>query len=154
MTETIKCADWLPHALPMRMLEDVVAHTDTTLRSKCTISAGNPFLQGNVFPVVTGVELLAQAAGVLFGLRKVGIHDSAGVLGQKGLDLATANGVVVQIKIFEVFRHFIPTGAELEISVEHIGGTDDVVMMEGVLDYGQQTILTVTLMIAMFQENT
>lgn len=153
MIKAVESADWLPHAKPMRMLEDIVSNTDTTLQGKCLISVENPFLQGDVFPVVSGVELLAQAAGVLFGLRKAGMHDSEAVLLSEVSGPTTSKGAVVQIKVFEVLKRFVPIGAQLGVSVEHIGGTDEVVMMKGVLDYRQQTILTATLMIAMFQEN-
>jgi predicted hotdog family 3-hydroxylacyl-ACP dehydratase len=59
----------LPHRPPMLMLTTMLEQDADSVHCSSVIAATNPLLSDGLFPVMGGVELLAQAAGTLFGAR-------------------------------------------------------------------------------------
>lgn len=134
--------DWLPHSGPMLMLSKLIHHDTQSIRCSSKIRADNPLLMEDKFPALGGVELFAQAAGLLFGLRKA---DTA-------LEADHRPGAVIQIKSFTLQAVDIGVGDELDISAEYIGGSADAVMMQGEVSFKNNSIFKGSLMIALFKD--
>ena len=138
--QTIHPGEWLPHSGPMLMLSELIYHDVQSIRCNSIIQADNPLLVQAKFPVLGAVELFAQAAGLLFGLRKA---DSA-------LESDKRPGAVIQIKSFALQAADISVGDVLDISAEYIGGSQDAVMMKGEVRFQKHKLFEGSLMIALF----
>ena len=104
------------------------------------IDAHNPLLHDGLFPVMGGVELLAQAAGTLLGGRAPGN--------------AARPGAIVQIKSFQLEPLDIPVGTELHIHARYQAGTAEAALFEGEVLSGERCFFTGTLMIAFLPGET
>lgn len=141
LKQMIEPADWLPHSEPMLMLSKVVFHDKNSIRCRCKIQANNPLLVEAKFPEMGGIELFAQAAGLLFGLRKA----------DTTLESDNRPGAVIQIKSFTLQVAGLGVGDELDIVANYIGGSQDAVMMKGEVRFQNKSIFTGSLMIALFK---
>jgi len=142
----------LPHAPPMRMLSEVLSYSDARIDGLSRIQADNPLLEGGRFPCLGGIELFAQLAGVLFGLRNAqpSVPGSPG----PGIDPRPQRGAVVQINSFSLGDARIPVGAELNIHADFVAGTERAAKMSGSVYYGEQRIFEGVLMIALLETQT
>lgn len=129
----------LPHRPPMLMLSTILEQDSDSVHCTSVIDAHNPLLSDGLFPVAGGVELLAQAAGILFGARAPGN--------------ATRPGAIVQVKSFQVTPLDIPVGAELHIHARYQAGTVEAALFEGEVMFGEHRFFTGTLMIALLPED-
>ena len=125
----------LPHRPPMLMLTRMLDQESDSVHCTSVIAATNPLLRDGLFPVTGGVELLAQAAGTLFGSTAPGN--------------ATRPGAIVQVKSFQVAPLAIPVGAELHIHARYQAGTAEAALFEGEASFNEQCFFTGTLMIAL-----
>jgi len=128
-------SSWLPHRPPMLMLTSILSQEEDNIHCNCIIRADNPLLRGDLFPVTSGVELLAQAGGILLGTR--------------ARDAASQAGAIVQIKSFQVETLRIPVGADIHIHAHYQAGSFDAALFDGEVIYNDQTFFTGTLMIAL-----
>jgi predicted hotdog family 3-hydroxylacyl-ACP dehydratase len=128
-------AHLLPHRPPMLMLTTMLAQETESVHCTSVIDAHNPLLHDGLFPVVGGVELLAQAAGTLLGVQTPGN--------------AARPGAIVQVKSFWVEQADIPVGAELHIHARYQAGTTEAALFEGEVTFNEQCFFTGTLMIAL-----
>lgn len=134
----------LPHSAKMLMLSEVTSSDEQSIRCRCTIKADNPLLVDGMLPMLAGIELFAQTAGVFFGLRH---NKTASQPTNRG-------GAVVQLKSFNVLEQSVPVGAELMIEARYLAGSADAIMMEGQIEFKGRQVFTGRLMIALFtQEN-
>jgi len=124
----------LPHRPPMLMLTRMLEQDSDSVHCSSVINTHNPLLSDGLFPVIGGVELLAQAAGTLLGARVPGN--------------AARPGAIVQVKSFRVEALDIPVGAELHIHARYQAGTAEAALFEGEVMFGEQRFFTGTLMIA------
>jgi predicted hotdog family 3-hydroxylacyl-ACP dehydratase len=129
----------LPHRPPMLMLTTMLAQDRDSVHCSSVIDARNPLLTDGLFPVIGGVELLAQAAGTLLGTRVPGN--------------ATRPGAIVQVKSFQTEPLDIPVGSELHIRARYQAGTAEAALFEGEVIFGKQRFFTGTLMIALLPED-
>lgn len=125
----------LPHRPPMLMLTTILTQDTESVHCSSVIDAHNPLLHDGLFPATGGVELLAQAAGTLLGVRAPGN--------------AARPGAIVQVKSFQVEELDIPVGAELHIYARYQAGTAEAALFEGEVKLGEQRFFTGTLMIAL-----
>jgi predicted hotdog family 3-hydroxylacyl-ACP dehydratase len=125
----------LPHRPPMLMLTAILMQDTGSVHCTSVIDAHNPLLQNGLFPATGGVELLAQAAGILFGACAHGN--------------AARPGAIVQVKSFRVEQARIPVGAELHIHARYQAGTADAALFEGEVNFGEQCVFTGTLMVVL-----
>lgn len=130
--------DRLPHRPPMLMLTEVVQQQADSIHCRGLIAADNPMLDNGQFPATAGVELLAQAAGLLLGERNAGD--------------AGRPGAIVQIKTFQAEPLSIPVGSEPDIHARYQAGNADAALFEGEVMLGDQTLFSATLMIALLPE--
>jgi predicted hotdog family 3-hydroxylacyl-ACP dehydratase len=119
----------------MLMLTAILAQDKDGVHCTSVIDAHNPLLCNGLFPATGGVELLAQAAGTLLGVRAP--------------DNAARPGAIVQVKSFRVEQIDIPVGAELHIHAHYQAGTAEAALFEGEVTYDEQCFFTGTLMIAL-----
>lgn len=129
----------LPHRPPMLMLTTMLAQDRDSVHCTSVIDARNPLLTDGLFPVIGGVELLAQAAGTLLGTRVPGNE--------------TRPGAIVQVKSFQTEPLDIPVGSELHIHARYQAGTAEAALFEGEVLFGKQRFFTGTLMIALLPED-
>jgi predicted hotdog family 3-hydroxylacyl-ACP dehydratase len=129
----------LPHRPPMLMLTTMLEQDADSVHCTSVINRHNPLLCNGLFPVIGGVELLAQAAGTLLGARAPGN--------------ATRPGAIVQVKSFQVEPLDIPVGTELHIHARYQAGTAEAALFEGEVMFGEQRFFTGTLMIALLPED-
>jgi len=130
----------LPHRPPMLMLSHMLQQEAEHVHCNSIINEHNPLLNKGLFPVMGGVELLAQAAGTLLGLRSP--------------SLAARAGAIVQIKSFQVEQADIPIGSELHIHARFQSGTEEAAFFEGEVLFFKQRFFTARLMIALLAEET
>jgi predicted hotdog family 3-hydroxylacyl-ACP dehydratase len=123
----------------MLMLTAIRAQDKDDVHCTSVIDAFNPLLREGLFPATGGVELLAQAAGTLFGIRAP--------------DNTARPGAIVQVKSFRVEQVDIPVGAELHIHAHYQAGTAEAALFEGEVKFGEQCFFTGTLMIALLPED-
>ena len=131
--------DLLPNRPPMLMLTTMLEQDTDSVHCSSVINTHNPLLCDGLFPVIGGVELLAQAAGTLLGARAPGN--------------ATRPGAIVQVKSFRIEPLDIPVGAELHIHARYQAGTAEAALFEGEVMFGKQRFFTGTLMIAFLPED-
>jgi len=138
--ENINFEQLLPHRPPMLMLTAILEQESDSVHCSSVIDAQNPLLSDGLFPVTGGLELLAQAAGTLLGVRAA--------------DNAARPGAIVQVKSFQAEPLDIPVGAELHIHARYQAGTAEAALFEGEVMFGEQRFFTGTLMIALLPEDT
>ena len=140
----------LPHSPPMRMVTEIKNISETSIEVAGKIQADNPFLHDGYFPCAAGIEFLAQAAGILMGIK---CKDSILKSDQHILDqyLSAKPGAIVSLKSFELFDMKIPEGAELFSSANYLGGMDRAAIIEGDVFYQKEPICKGSLMIVLFQ---
>ncbi len=122
----------------MRMLSSIVSQNDREIHCTCEIMANNPLLENQCFPVTGGVELLAQASGVLLGL--------------KNAEAEVRPGAVVQIKKFSLWDAQIPVGSILHIYSNFQAGSLEAAMFTGKVFFDEQLFFSGSLMIATFKD--
>lgn len=115
----------LPHSKPMLMLSNILQQDERTIHCTSIIETQNPLLVDSCFPAMGGLELLAQASGVLLAFDKSG--------------LPPRPGVIARIKALQLFETPIPVDAEVHIHASFIAGNLDAALVEGhVVHNGQQ----------------
>ena len=139
----------IPHTPPMLMLSDIEELNQKSLRTSVRIGVDNPFVEKGRFLCAGAIELFAQAAGVLLGQSLSG--SSANQDSQQPASLA---GAVVQLKQFELGEIHIPPGSDLQVSAHFLAGTAQAGMMEGEVNFDNQTVFKGTLMIALFKDQS
>lgn len=145
----LKVRDWLPHTPPMLMLSEISGYTDETMDGLSRIRTDNPLLEGERFPCLGGIELFAQLAGVLFGIRNAQ-HRPSSFSGSTVIN-NPPRGAVVQVKSFELGDVDIQIGAELKIHANFLGGSEQAAKISGTVYFGEQRVFEGTLMIALFE---
>ena len=138
--ENINFEQLLPHRPPMLMLTAILEQESDSVHCSSVIEAQNPLLSDGLFPVTGGLELLAQAAGTLLGVRAA--------------DNAARPGAIVQVKSFQAEPLDIPVGAELHIHARYQAGIAEAALFEGEVMFGEHRFFTGTLMIALLPEDT
>lgn len=124
----------LPHGRPMLMLSDVLQQDEHTIHCTSIIEVNNPLLIDGHFPVLGGLELLAQASGVMLGLLKSG---------QK-----PGPGVIARIRALQITETTIPVGSKLHIHARFTAGNRNAALVEGRIQFNQQTFCHGSLMLA------
>ncbi len=130
----------LPHQPPMLMLTRLMTQDTDNIHCSSVIDEHNPLLRDGLFPCTGGLELLAQAAGLLFAA-----HSSGN---------AVRPGAIVQVKSFRIKPAVIPVGAELHIHAHYRAGNADAALFEGEVTFNEQHIFTGSLMIALLPEES
>lgn len=130
----------LPHRPPMLMLTSISSQDADQVHCSSVIQADNPLLRDGLFPVMGGIELLAQAGGTLLGARSE--------------DAATRPGAIVQIKTFRLEPRRIPVNAEIHITARYQAGSSEAALIEGEVACDGQRFFSGTLMIAMLPGET
>lgn len=131
--------DVLPHEPPMLMLTSVEHCDETRVHCRSLIQEDNPCLSDGIFPAYGGLELLAQASGVLLGK----------ISRQNNPEL----GAIVQVKHFELNDISIPPGSLVDIHASFLGGSDEAAQFEGRVYFDSHQFFEGRLMIALLEEN-
>ena len=124
----------LPHQPPMRMLGHLLALDADRIHCNAIIAADNPLLRDGRFPAIGGLELLAQAAGALFGSRSA--------------EKAAQPGAIVRVKRFSLQPISVAVGTELHIHASFRGASADAALFDGQVLLAEQCLFSGSLMIA------
>ncbi|MEE9492707.1 MAG: hypothetical protein V3W04_04945 [Gammaproteobacteria bacterium] len=124
----------LPHRAPMLMLSKILLQDKRSIHCSSIIETQNPLLVDGYFPPLGGLELLAQASGVMLGESKT--------------NQETSVGVIARIKSLQILEMAIPVGAELHIHAKLMAGNLDAAMIEGHVLFNERTFCSGTMMLA------
>jgi predicted hotdog family 3-hydroxylacyl-ACP dehydratase len=139
LSTTLLFEKMLPHRVPMLMLSSILQQDKRSIHCSSIIDTQNPLLVDSHFPPIGGLELIAQASGVMLGENKTG---------QK-----TSVGVIARIKSLQIYEIAIPAGAELHIHARLMAGNLDAAMVEGHVMFNEFTFCSGTIMLATLPDN-
>jgi predicted hotdog family 3-hydroxylacyl-ACP dehydratase len=122
------------------MLTSRITQAKNSIHCTSTIDSNNPLLSNGLFPVLGGIELLAQASGVLFG--------------NQSPDNAARPGAIIQVKSFQTKNADIPIGSVLNIHARYTAGSVDAALCEGEVYVNEQRFFQGILIIAVLPEKT
>ena len=126
----------LPHRPPMLLVQEVVELGEAGLVCDGRIPADNPFVEDGKAPAVFGLELAAQAAGVLEALRRI----------REGASGPPRAGYLVSLKRARFATPFLDADRALRVNVRTIGAIGQLAMVEAVVrDEGGAELVTGTL---------
>lgn len=110
-------------------------------RIECTahIQPDNPLLLDGLFPAIGGLELLAQASGILLATRE-------------GHDGAAKPGAIALIKTFQACEEAVPIGTCVNIEANFHGVNATAAIFRGKVTMQQKTLFSGTLMITLLAE--
>jgi predicted hotdog family 3-hydroxylacyl-ACP dehydratase len=119
----------LPHAAPMVLIDGIDARPDAQhIRCSLTVRSDMPFVRGGEVAAVVALEYLAQAAGLMMGLKAL---DNMGFVPEGGGRLISARSLELETATFEV-------GERLELALEWSGSVGNLEAFSGqVLRAGQ-----------------
>lgn len=129
----------LPHRPPMLMITQVIACDQEQIHCTARIQRENPLLVHGLFPALGGIELVAQAAGLLLATREA-------------TDGEAGPGAIAQIKTFQASEQAVPVGSLLDIQADFSGGNAAVAMFQGQVAMQQDILFIGTLMITLLPE--
>ena len=154
MIDSAKLIRYLPHSQPMLLLSEVLSIDEQMLQATSLIEPENPFLENRLFPCAAAIEVVAQAAGVLFTYtqKQTRLKSDASKQQNNDNNQHSQSGAVVQLKTFELGDAEIHVGSELKISVNFIGGSDKAILVSGDVCMNEHMIFKGTLMIALFKD--
>ncbi len=135
MTDCDAPGRYLPHKPPMRMVSRIVSRAERSIHCTGIIDARNPLVTDGRFPAIGGLELVAQAAGVLLGLASAGAP--------------ARPGVIVQVKRFSIEPAEVPVGAELHIHARLQAGGADAALVEGEVFLDDRPFFSALVMLAL-----
>lgn len=111
--------DLVPHAPPMRAVEQLVDWAPGRARCTMIVRPHNLFVQAGVVPAVATLEFLAQAVAACLG------HEAFTAGGTVRV------GMIVGVRHMELFAPCVNVGDELVLDVERIRGTDEISTFSG-----------------------
>jgi predicted hotdog family 3-hydroxylacyl-ACP dehydratase len=129
----------LPHRPPMLMVNEIIECNQERIECTALIQPDNPLLVEGLFPTIGGIELLAQASGILLATRE-------------GHDKAARPGAIGQIKTFQAYEASVAVGSCLNIEATFYAGNAAAAIFTGKVTMQQKTIFSGTLMIALLAE--
>jgi len=106
----------LPHAPPMLMISELLGYQDDQIECRCEIGCDNPLLVDGKFPPHGGLEMVAQASGLLLGLRRQGKKPA---------------GAIVRVRSFTVAKIDTPQGAHVDVTSSYLHGNSDAAIFNG-----------------------
>ena len=139
MNRVLDLHQLLPHRPPMLMITQVIACDQAQIHCTARIQRDNPLLVDGLFPALGGIELVAQAAGILFATREA-------------TDGEARPGAIAQIKVFRASKQAVPVGSLVDIQANFSGGNAEVAMFRGEVTMQQEILFTGTLMITRLPE--
>lgn len=124
----------LPHRTPMLMLSSVVQQDEHSIHCTSIVKTQNPLLIDNHFPALAGLELLAQASGVMLSSGEAGHQPRP--------------GVIARIRSLQLHETVIPVGAELHIHASFSAGNLQAALVKGHVLFNEQTFCRGSMMLA------
>ncbi|MEE9342041.1 MAG: hypothetical protein V3V12_00230 [Gammaproteobacteria bacterium] len=124
----------LPHRQSMLMLTSVAQQAEKSIHCTSIIKPQNPLLIDNHFPILGGLELLAQASGIMLAKQETSQRPKV--------------GVIARIKSLQLTETIIPIAAEIHIHARFLGGNRDAAIIEGDVLMENKIFCSGTLMLA------
>lgn len=132
----------LPHRRPMLMVGRVLAHDERSLAASANIDPDNPLLLDGRLPGHAGLELIAQASGLLLGLIYEG----------EGSDGVVRPGAIVAVRGMQVNVPWLEANAPITIETEMMGGDEAAAMFDGRVTCADEVAMEATITVSTFPE--
>jgi len=127
----------LPHRKPMLLVSEVLTYNAHGLTALASIHDDNPLLELGQFPGHAALEMLAQASGLLLGLRCAG---------------EVRPGAIVSVRDMQVHVARLFPGDQMKIETNFLGGIESAAMFKGAVMQGETPVLEATLTLSQFPE--
>ncbi|MEJ2608852.1 MAG: hypothetical protein P8179_01930 [Candidatus Thiodiazotropha sp.] len=127
----------LPHRKPMLMIDQVLERNERSLVTSARIDKDNPLLQGGRLPGHAGLELIAQASGLLLGLTHEG---------------EAKPGAIIAIRGMQVNIPWLEANALITIETEILGGGEAAAMFHGRVLLNGNAAVEATITVSTFFE--
>lgn len=111
--------DLVPHALPMRAVEELLDWSPGRARCRMVVRAHSIFARGQVVPATATLEFLAQSVAACLGYEAL-----------KGGGQVRV-GMLVGVRHMDVLRPTLRVGDVLVLDVERLRGTEDASTFRG-----------------------
>jgi predicted hotdog family 3-hydroxylacyl-ACP dehydratase len=120
--------DLVPHAPPMRAIEELVDWEPGRARCRMVLRAHSVFAQGQKVPTIATLEFLAQTVAACLGYEAF--------QGGSGVRV----GMIVGVRQMDFFVPFMNVGDELILDVSRVRGTEDVSTFTGEARIGTNVV--------------
>lgn len=120
--------DLVPHALPMRAVEELIDWEPGRARCRMILRAHSVFAQGQKVPTIATLEFLAQSVAACLGYEAF--------QGGSGVRV----GMIVGVRQMTFVTPFMNVGDELLLDVSRVRGTEDASTFTGVASIGGQEV--------------
>jgi len=118
----------ISHRPPMRLLDELVSHSDEVTTCRVRITAQSPFVRHGRVPCLVAVEYVAQciaAHSTLQSMRAAG-----------GAPLSPRIGYLIGVRQFELHRSHFSVGEELMVRAKHVWGNHQAAVFHGEVTCG------------------
>ncbi len=129
---SVEIAAVLPHAPPMLMISELLSYQNDRIECRCEIRRDNPLLVDGSFPAHGGLELVAQASGLLLGLRQQG---------------EKSGGAIVQVRSFSVAATGTPEGSQVTVTSSYLSGNAHAAIFDGQASLDGKAFFSTSLML-------
>jgi predicted hotdog family 3-hydroxylacyl-ACP dehydratase len=133
--------DLIPHRPPMRLLDELVSHSDEATLCRVRITAGSTFVRHGQVPALVAVEYIAQCISVHATMQSI---RAAG-----GAKVTPRIGYLIGVRQFELHRSHFLVGDELMVSAKHVWGNDQAAVFHGEVACGDAVAAEGDLTVAM-----
>jgi predicted hotdog family 3-hydroxylacyl-ACP dehydratase len=110
--------DLISHRPPMRLLDELVSHSDEVTTCRVRITAESPFLRHGQVPCLVAVEYIAQC---------IAVHSTL----TAGAPLSPRIGYLIGVRQFELRRSHFSVGDELVVRASHVWGNHQAAVFHG-----------------------
>jgi predicted hotdog family 3-hydroxylacyl-ACP dehydratase len=117
--------DLIPHLPPMRLLDELVSHSDEITRCRVLVTAESTFLRHGQIPCLVAVEYLAQCVAAHSTLESI---RAAG-----GAPVSPRIGYLIGVRRFDLHRSHFSVGDELMVTVRQVWATRQAAVFHGVV---------------------
>lgn len=120
--------DLVPHAPPMRAVEELIDWEPGRARCRMVLRAHSVFAQGSKVPTIATLEFLAQSVAACLGYEAFRGGGNVRV------------GMIVGVRQLDFFTPYMNVGDELLLDVSKVRGTEDASTFTGEARIGDQLV--------------
>jgi len=120
--------DLVPHAPPMRAVEQLVAWAPGSATCTMTLRPHNLFAEGSRVPAIATLEFLAQTVAACLGQEAFTNGGTVRV------------GMLVGVRQMELFEPYLHVGDTLTLVVQRVRGTDEISTFTGEARVGDHLV--------------
>jgi predicted hotdog family 3-hydroxylacyl-ACP dehydratase len=119
----LRIEDLIPHLPPMRLLDELVSHSDEVTTCRVRITAESTFVRHGQVPCLVAVEYVAQCVAAHSTLQS--IHAAGGA------PVSPRIGYLIGVRRFELHRSHFSVGDELTVTAKQVWGSHQAAVFHG-----------------------